>query len=349
MSANAPKRMRILLRLPNWLGDGVMASSLFYTLKHHYPNAYFVLVGPQITCELFKKDEKIEAVFIDDTKKSFFRLLATYKLAQKIGRCDIAIALNNHFYSAFLLYATKTPIRIGFAQFFRSFFLSHAITAAPKEYHQVEKYCFLFSQFLEKELDQKSVLPLKLAFNLPTHTPNTPKKIGFNPSASYGSAKRWPASYYAKAAAVLLEKGHEIYFFGAKEDTIVSEEILKSVKGLLKNPLLSHNAYNLCGKTSIEELIERIAILDLFITNDSGPMHVAASTQTPLIALFGPTDEKETRPYKAQKTIVLNHHLSCAPCKKRVCPLKNEKNHLCMKSITPLEVLEAAHALLEKP
>ncbi|WP_390578320.1 glycosyltransferase family 9 protein, partial [Helicobacter pylori] len=112
---------------------------------------------------------------------------------------------------------------------------------------------------------------------------------------------------------------------------------------------LSNNAYNLCGKTSIEELIERIAILDLFITNDSGPMHVAASAQTPLIALFGPTDEKETRPYKAQKAIVLNHHLSCSPCKKRVCPLKNEKNHLCMKSITPLEVLEAARTLLEKP
>lgn len=159
MSINAPKRMRILLRLPNWLGDGVMASSLFYTLKHHYPNAHFVLVGPTITCELFKKDEKIEAVFTDDTKKSFFRLLATYKLAQKIGRCDIAIALNNHFYSAFLLYATKTPIRIGFAQFFRSLFLSHAITTAPKEYHQVEKYCFLFSQFLKKNWIKKAFYP----------------------------------------------------------------------------------------------------------------------------------------------------------------------------------------------
>ncbi|AGT74495.1 lipopolysaccharide heptosyltransferase II [Helicobacter pylori SouthAfrica20] len=348
MNMITPKRMRILLRLPNWLGDGVMASSLFYTLKNHYPNARFVLVGPKITCELFQKDEKIEAVFTDDTKKSFFRLLATYKLAQKIGRCDMAIALNNHFYSAFLLYATKTPVRIGFAQFFRSFFLSHAITAAPKEYHQVEKYCFLFSQFLKKELDQKSVLPLKLAFNLPAHTPNTPKKIGFNPSASYGSAKRWLASYYAEVAATLLEKGHEIYFFGAKEDAIVSEEILKSVKGLLKNPLLFNNAYNLCGETSIEELIERIATLDLFITNDSGPMHVAAGTQTPLIALFGPTDEKETSPYKAQKAIVLNHHLSCSPCKKRVCPLKNEKNHLCMKSITPIEVIQATSTLLEE-
>ncbi len=189
MSVNAPKRMRILLRLPNWLGDGVMASSLFYTLKHHYPNAHFILVGPQITCELFKKDEKIEAVFIDDTKKSFFRLLATYKLAQKIGRCDIAIALNNHFHSAFLLYATKTPIRIGFAQFFRSLFLSHAIIAAPKEYHQVEKYCFLFSQFLKKELDQKSVLPLKLAFNLPTHTQTPLKKSALTLVQAMGALK----------------------------------------------------------------------------------------------------------------------------------------------------------------
>lgn len=105
---------------------------------------------------------------------------------------------------------------------------------------------------MKKELDRKSVLPLKLAFNLPTHTPNTPKKIGFNPSASYGSAKRWPASYYAEVSAALLEEGHEIYFFGAKEDAIVSEEILKLIKGLLKTPYYSITLTICAGKQALK-------------------------------------------------------------------------------------------------
>ncbi|AFI05579.1 lipopolysaccharide heptosyltransferase II [Helicobacter cetorum] len=347
MGITTQNGMRILLRLPNWLGDAVMASSLFYTLKNHYPNARFVLVGTKIACELFEKDESVEATFIDNTKNSPLRLLATYKLAQKINKCDLAITLSNHFYSAFLLYATKTPIRIGFAKFLRSFLLSHAIAKPPRDYHQVEKYCFLFSQFLKKELDRESVLPLNLAFNLHSRSNNTPKKIGFSPSASYGSAKRWLPPYYAKVASVLLEKGHEIYFFGAKEDSLVSEEILRLTQNELKNKALMTNATNLCGKTSIEELAQNIASLNLFITNDSGPMHVATSTNTPLIALFGPTDMQETSPYKAKKAVLLNHNLACSPCKKRICPLRGEKNQMCMKSITPTEVLQAAYTLLE--
>ncbi|WP_104748136.1 lipopolysaccharide heptosyltransferase II [Helicobacter cetorum] len=340
--------MRILLRLPNWLGDAVMASPLFYTLKDHYPNARFVLVGTKIACELFAKNPQIERCFVDTTKQSRFRLLATYKLAKQIGTCDLAITLTNNLYSASLLYSTKTPIRIGFAKNLRSFLLTHAIGKPPKDYHQVERYCFLFSQYLKQDLNRKAILPLRLPFILETKTPHAHKKIGFSPSASYGSAKRWLSVYYAKVASALLEYGHEIYFFGAKADTSVSEEILGLTKNRLKNQELIHNAYNLCGKTSIEELVKDIASLDLFITNDSGPMHVSASVETPLIALFGPTDMRETNPWKAKNAILLNHNLPCAPCKKRTCPLKDNQHHLCMRSIKPEEVLTHAFKILSK-
>lgn len=116
-----------------------------------------------------------------------------------------------------------------------------------------------------------------MVFNFFIYILNIFKKIGFNFSVSYGSVKRWLVFYYVEVFVVLLEKGYEIYFFGVKEDVIVFEEILKFIKGLLKNSLLFYNVYNLCGKISIEELIERIVVLDLFIINDSGFMYVVVS------------------------------------------------------------------------
>ncbi|WP_104761497.1 lipopolysaccharide heptosyltransferase II [Helicobacter cetorum] len=339
---------RILLRLPNWLGDAIMASPLFYTLKALYPNARFILVGTKMACELFEKDTQVDSVFIDESKKAPLRLLATYKLAKQIGKCDLAITLTNNLYSAFLLYSTKSPIRIGFAKNLRSFLLTHAIKKAPKDYHQVERYCFLLSQYLKQDLDRKALLPLNLPIDLPTKSPNLTKKIGFSPSASYGSAKRWPRAYYAQVASALLEYEHEVYFFGAQADFSIAEEILSLTKSQLKTQHLINNAHNLCGKTSIEELVKQIASLDLFITNDSGPMHVSASVKTPLIALFGPTDANETSPWRAKNAILLNHSLPCAPCKQRICPLNGEANHLCMRAIKPEEVLTHAFKILSK-
>ncbi|WP_256594193.1 hypothetical protein [Helicobacter acinonychis] len=103
-----------------------MASSLFYTLKNHYPNAHFILVGPKITCELFKKDEQIEAVFIDDTKKSFFRLSATYKLAQKIGRLRYGHRFKQPFLFRFFALCDKNAYSHRFCPIF-SFFFSLAM------------------------------------------------------------------------------------------------------------------------------------------------------------------------------------------------------------------------------
>ena len=117
---------------------------------------------------------------------------------------------------------------------------------------------------------------------------------------------------------------------------------LQRISDSIKQQDNSKNLIDLVGKMDINSLCDYISILDLFITNDSGPMHIAASFSVPLIAIFGPTDSKETSPW-CNNAILLDKHLVCAPCKKRECPLSH---HNCMKLITPDEVIMCANKLL---
>ncbi|MCJ8346915.1 glycosyltransferase family 9 protein, partial [bacterium] len=114
------------------------------------------------------------------------------------------------------------------------------------------------------------------------------------------------------------------------------------IESILKEEKIN-NYINLAGKTKIDQLISRIAGLDLFITGDSGPMHVATAYQIPLVSIFGPTDPEHTHPWNHKNSIMINKNLSCAPCMKRKCPLKH---HQCMKDISADEVIEASLKLL---
>jgi heptosyltransferase-2 len=157
--------------------------------------------------------------------------------------------------------------------------------------------------------------------------------LGINPGATYGSAKRWYPEEFAKVANALGEKYDVIIFGGPGE-----EEIAKDIE----KKLTISNYQNLCGKLSIKELCEHIGGLDLFITNDSGPMHIAAAYNVPIVAVFGPTNYKETSPWGSNYKIVTKD-LECAPCMKRECPLGH---HECMKEIKAEDVLKAVKELV---
>lgn len=330
--------MKILLRLPNWIGDAVMATPTLELLKVSFPNAIFSIVAPAVICELFAQDKRVVACYIDMTKQSKNRFFATYKLAKKVGTHDIAITFANNLFSALLLFWSGTPVRIGYAKNLRSFLLSEAIK--PKKFsHQVLSYVHLLSSLIKIPQD----IP-RLFLVAKTLPKSNKTRIGISPGAAYGSAKMWLKEYFAEVVVHFLYKNCEVVLFGGKAELGISSDIVAKVEKLAINKDILSNMINRVGQTSILDLINETGNLDLFITNDSGPLHIASALEVPLVAIFGPTPNT-TLPWKHSRSAVLNKNVDCAPCKYRVCPLEN---HICMKLITPDEVIVEAEKILKR-
>jgi heptosyltransferase II len=159
--------------------------------------------------------------------------------------------------------------------------------------------------------------------------------LGINPGAAFGSAKRWYPERFAQVARQLSEKWKaKVLVFGGPGETDIAAEIEEK---------LENDCINLAGRTSVRELMELIRRCSFFITNDSGPMHVAAAFEVPLVAIFGSTDHKTTSPY-TEKAVIVRKEIECAPCKLRECP----KDHQCMTAVTADDVVRAAISLSEK-
>ncbi len=371
------EKMRILLRLPNWLGDGVMVTPSIEMLKEKFPNATFSIIAPSVVCELFKNDKRITKIYIDSTKKAKSRLLATFRLAREVGKHDIAITFTNHFYSALLLFLTRSKIRIGY-NFSRKLFLTHTLKHS-KEIHQVLSYANLLNPLFSVDSTKVGNLKLEIAkssknsnalkildskiSSINTQKPRQNLIIGLNPGGAYGSSKRWLKEYFAIIARYFLAQSHIVVLFGSKDDITTCKTIESMIKdkSLLESNLASidsnlldslatnaldhkeSNLINLCDKTTLQELMSAISRLDVFITNDSGPMHIAVALKTPTIAMFGSTNVKRCPPWKFKDCVILYENLECSPCFKRNCPLLH---HNCMKLITPQKVIDATHKLL---
>ncbi len=320
--------MKIAIRIPNWIGDAVMFTPALEALIEFFPNAKITLVGTYPALSLFERDERINALINDDSKKAFFRIPALYALAKKIEKQDIFITTQNTFLSALLGFFTASAKRIGFASEMRSFLLTDA---PPKEktLHQALRYHKLV------EIAANTTLPKKNPFIVAKAKTSNEKIAGINPGAAFGSAKRWREEKFAKVAKALASEYKIVIFGGSSEQGICDK-----IGALLKDEGV--DAKNLCGKTNISELIDAIAQTSLFVTNDSGPMHIASALGIPLVAIFGPTDHTETHPFGDTPYKIVRHDIECAPCKKRACPLKH---HKCMEEIAPSEVLEAISRL----
>jgi heptosyltransferase-2 len=193
--------------------------------------------------------------------------------------------------------------------------------------HQVEKY----NNFVNDSLSINVIASKLILHTEKKNKDGKNKLLGINPGASYGSAKRWYPKEFADVASD-LSTHYDIVIFGGPGEKDIAADIEKY---LIENGV--DNYQNLAAKTTIKELISQIANLDLFITGDSGPMHLAAAFQIPTVAIFGPTNDKETSQWKNKKSIIVKKNLECQPCMKRTCPLKH---HNCMRLIEASDVLE---------
>ncbi|MFK5938193.1 MAG: lipopolysaccharide heptosyltransferase II, partial [Sulfurimonas sp.] len=210
------------------------------------------------------------------------------------------------------------------------FLLSHTPNISTNQ-HLVKQYAQLAMSDNNDYKGEPSILKLYIK---PSKHPKP--TLGINAGATYGSAKRWYPDKFAQVATAFHEK-YDIIIFGGPNEVEMAAEIEMHLKN--KNV---QNYTNLAGKTDIKELCANIAGCSLFITNDSGPMHVAAAYQVPTIAIFGPTKYKETSQWMNKKSKIVRHEMECSPCMKRECPLGH---HDCMKGITAFEVIEAVKTL----
>ncbi len=322
--------MNILIILPNWLGDAIMATPAIELLVKYHPNARLTFVGSYVSIEALKHHPRCVKAVVDDTKKASNRFLATYKLAKELGQFHLAITFRNQIHSSLLLRFTNTVLCLAKQSWHSRFLLSHTPKIKANK-HLTLQYAELAMINVDVYKDDISVLKLYIE----------PKKfekltLGINAGATYGSAKRWYPEKFAEVAAEFSDKFNIIIFGGPNEVEMAND---------IQNNLESRNVTNftnLAGKTNIEELCANIAGCSLFITNDSGPMHVAAAYQVPTVAIFGPTKYKETSQWMNTKSKIVRHEMDCSPCMKRECPLKH---HECMTSITAQEVIEAVKEL----
>jgi heptosyltransferase II len=307
--------MKILIELPTWLGDTVMVTPAIENLISNYSEPDITLIGTKPSIELLKNLKHVNKT--QHIEKSY---LSIYKISKKLGEFDIFFSFRESFRSKYLKYQVSSKNKF---QFKRSLY---------ENLHQVEKY----NQFINDSL-KTNFKPGKLIINsgLENNTRSKPI-LGINPGASYGSAKMWYPKEFAMVAEKLSNK-YDIFIFGSNKE----QEIANEIEKLLIQKKVS-NVKNYAGKTSISELISYISQTHLFITGDTGSMHLAATFQIPSVTIFGPTNENETSQWMNKKSIIVKKDLSCQPCMQRVCPLKH---HNCMKLIKADEVFDAVKSL----
>jgi len=304
--------MNIFIELPTWLGDTIMTTPSIEEIIKKYPHAKITFFGSYVSTQALKIHPNALHVKIDESKKASSRLYWLYKTAKNLGTIDLAISFRSSFTSKLFLWFLNAKEKI---QYKKNFYSGH----------QVEKY----AKALHVKPQDLKLYHKPYNFKHPT--------LGINPGATYGSAKRWYPEEFAKVANH-FSNDYEIVIFGGPNEVEIANEVEK---------LIQTKVINLAGKTTITTLIEKIAGLSLFVTNDSGPMHIAAAYKVPTVTLFGPTKHNETSGWKNPNSYIISHNLECAPCMKRVCPLKT---HECMKGIKANEVITVLenHLSLDK-
>ncbi len=321
-------RLNFLLVQTAFLGDSLLSLPLARALKENFPGCRITaLIRPE-NSEVFSKIKEIDEI-IEDRKKTapkipeFFRLLGELKKR----RFDAALIPHRSLRSALLVYMASIKKRVGFNFGFWSFLFTDA-QPFGWPMHDAERNMMLLSPL--KALCPPSFPDLKADAEIPTQARELSFKIAINPSSVW-ETKRWPREYFVSLIKKLKENyGTPVIITGGPKEADYNSEIEKA--------LPEGYCLNLTGKTSLSSLTALIKSCDLFITNDSGPMHIAAALKTPTLAIFGPTTrELGFFPY-SDKASVIEEKLSCRPCRlhgSRKCP---RKHFLCMRLITPQKV-----------
>lgn len=330
---------KILVRAPNWIGDAVMAIPTLSALRARFPESRITLLAKPQVAALFEHHPLIDRLLVYESPGRHAGWMGLWRLVRSIreGRFDLAFLLQNAFEAALITAAAGIPERVGYAADGRRFLLSKSLDKKSAPLHQREAYLHLmnlagsgsefeqppFLMITEKERQAASDLLLDEGIA------RWEQLIGINPGAAYGASKRWDPARFAAAADRLVERyPARAVIFGGPAEVAIAEEVRRNMR---------HPAVVVAGKTTVRMMMALISRCRLFITNDSGPMHIASALGRSVVAVFGPTNPDATSPAGADDLIVRNK-VDCAPCAHRECPI----DHRCMTGLSVEAVVKAA-------
>ena len=326
---------RILIRATNWVGDAVMSLPALQAVRERFPDAYIAVLARPWVADIYAREAFANEVILYNASR--------WRIAQQLRqRCfDTALLLQNAFEAAAIVWLAGIPRRIGYARDARSWLLTDAVPVPRKgEIPRHERFYYL-------ELLRRSGLIDKLPESIAIRLGGAAEArslglerfasmafedvTGVSPGAAFGSAKRWLPERFAEAAAA-LEK--PVALFGSADERALCDQIAADLRGR------GVRVHNFAGETSLAEFIELAAACRVYLTNDSGGMHIASALGVPTVAIFGATDDIGTGP-TGPLVRVVRQQVECSPCLLRECPI----DHRCMTGVSAERVAEEATQL----
>lgn len=329
-----------MIRTTNWIGDAVMTTPALGAVRKFFPTSKITVVANPIVAELFLDHPDCDHVLIFDKNgehKGKFGFLRFCSLVRK-NKFDLAILFQNAIEAAIMTFLAGIPRRAGYCSDGRGFLLTHSVPLGREDklLHHTDYYL----NMVRKVGVPAENTPLKLScsdseYQWTEDVMGQGAWVAVNPGAAYGEAKRWFPDRFARVADQLqTEFNVRVLLTGGNNEIHVGSDI-ENV--MVKKPL------NMIGKTTVRQLMALLSRCSLVVTNDSGPMHIAAAFGVPIVAVFGPTDHTTTSPL-ADNARIVRKEFSCSPCLLRECPT----DHGCMEANTAEDVLAAARLLLKK-
>jgi heptosyltransferase II len=333
---------RILIRGTNWIGDAIMTLPAVASIRATYPKSHIAMLAKPWVADIYRLFSDLDEILIYESK--FDNPTGVLRLSQtlKEKKFDAAILLQNAIEAAIIALLARIPMRAGFDSDARGLLLTHHVpcTNEIKKVHQIDYYLEMVKTLgcfpVTRELHMETKINIPEARNvLRKFIPDEKKTIiGIAPGATYGPAKKWlPERFAAVADRLSKDFSAQIIMMGGKADGETAQEVQKSA---------NVEFINLCGKTTVWEAVYLISQCRLFISNDSGLMHVAGALNIPTVAIFGSTNPVTTAP-AGNKSVIVRKAVPCSPCLKKTCP----SDFRCMKLVSMEDVLQVAQNLFQ--
>ncbi len=356
MNSSLASTDRVVVRGTNWVGDAVMTVPALRALRQLYPRAHITLAtrpGP--------KGIFAEADFIDDIlvhEGTGLRSVVQQVKQWRSHSFDVAVLFPNSLEAALVASISRVPLRIGYATEGRHRLLTHPLTLP--EWRGTKHEVFYYLNIVERlrrianhpegvhgavpdaslsvsEKRQSAALELLRANGVKginrLREQHARPLVALCPGSINSRAKRWPAERFAALADQFIEKmGAEVLIIGSPAELDVAKEVRDGMR---------NQCTMLTGQTDLAELVAVLSVVDLLITNDTGPAHIASALERPTLVIFGPTNPLTTRPFSPLGEII-REPPDCAPCMLRDCPI----DHRCMTAISPDQVFKRSEAML---